>query len=393
MKTLGVYVQVPFCASKCSFCNFSSKVAPSSAFDSYCGALLNEVKSLPGIYAREGIEPTLCDLKVDTVYLGGGTPSLLGSQRLQQLVHGLRRLLHFASPTEFTLEATPGSVDGPFCTAALKMGINRLSIGAQSFNDRELRSTGRLHSAAETRALVQSARQAGFRNVSLDLIAGLPYQTQASWLESVGEALKLKPDHISIYLFEIDEKSRLGNEVMRHGSNLHAEAVPDEDFMAAAYEKAQELLAGAGYDQYEISNFSLPGCESRHNQRYWRLDPYVGIGAGAHSFDGVHRWANATSVETYQEKIDRGNSPIVENRALSGGEQMEEFFFLGLRQKVGVDLQWARQQWGDVEVGRWEPKLSALAREGWINRRADRISLPASAFLVSNEIFQEFLLE
>lgn len=393
MDTLGVYVQVPFCASKCSFCNFSSKVAPSSVYDAYCSALLTEVGMLPQVYAREEITPTLCDLMVDTVYFGGGTPSLLGAQRLHRIVHAMRARFQFSDSPEFTLEATPGSVDRAFCDSALEFGINRLSIGAQSFNNRELRSTGRLHSAEDTRVMVHTARQAGFKNISLDLIAGLPYQTNHSWLASVDDALRLEPGHISIYLFEVDEKSRLGNEVLRHGRHLHAEAVPGDDFMAAAYEQARELLACHGYVQYEISNFALPGRNSRHNQKYWRMDPYVGLGAGAHSFDGARRWANITAVETYQENVLRGDSPIAENRALSAREQLEEFFFLGLRQKDGVNLQTARRQWGDLEVGRWEPKLSALARQGWIDRRDDRICLPASAYLISNEIFQEFIME
>jgi putative oxygen-independent coproporphyrinogen III oxidase len=391
MDSLGVYVQVPFCASKCSFCNFSSKVAPERAFDAYCGALLKEIETLPQAYASGGIAPTLCGLKVDTIYVGGGTPSLLGPQRLQQIVRALRECFHIVDSPEFTLEATPGSVDGTFCQAALKLGINRLSIGAQSFNDRELASTGRLHSAQATCGMVQWARQAGFTNISLDLIAGLPYQTKTSWLASVREALELEPEHISIYLFEIDEKSRLGNEVLRHGSHLHAGSVPDDDFMAAAYETAMELLAGQGYAQYELSNFAVPGRESRHNQKYWRLQPYAGLGAGAHSFDGARRWANVTAAEAYQDKLARGESPITENRALTPAEQLEEFFFLGLRQKDGVDLQTARRHWGEIEVGKWEPKLSVLARDGWIGRRGDRIFLPASAYLISNEIFQEFI--
>src|SRR5690349_1091928 len=168
----------------------------------------------------------------------------------------------------------------------------------------------------------------------------------SSWLASIRRAVDLEPDHISVYLFEMDEKSRLGNEVLRHGSQMHAAAVPDEDFMAAAHEKAQEILAGHGYNQYEISNFPVHGFESPQNQKYRRLKPYAGLGAGAHSFDGARRWANVTAVDEYQEVILRGISPIMENKKLSAEEQLEEFFFLGLRQKNGVNLQTARDQWG-----------------------------------------------
>jgi oxygen-independent coproporphyrinogen-3 oxidase len=393
MDTLGIYVQIPFCASKCSFCNFNSKVAPQSVFDAYCDALEKEIASLPLDYAGKGILPAICDLAVDTLYFGGGTPSLLGAERLQRIVHTLRGRFKFIDSPEFTIEVTPGSVDDYLFSAAPGLGINRLSIGAQSFDDRELNAVGRLHTSAETRELVGMARRAGFKNISLDLIAGMPFQTESSWLVSVKAALDLRPEHISIYLFEVDQKSRLGVEVLNHGTRFHAATVPDDDFMAAAYETAQELLAGASYIQYEISNFAFPGYESRHNQKYWQLKPYVGLGAGAHSFDGVRRWANETAVETYQEKVTCAQSPIAEARVLSIDEQLEEFFFLGLRQRDGVDLQVARRHWGDSNFNRWEPRLSALARDGWIEMRADRVSLPVGAYLISNEIFQEFLLE
>src|SRR5579859_2889061 len=393
MDTLGIYVQIPFCASKCSFCNFSSKVAPQSVFDPYCDALEKEIASLPLNYAHTGIQPAICDLAVDTLYFGGGTPSLLGGQRLQKIVTALRDRFKFIGAPEFTIEVTPGSVDAQLFSIAPELGINRLSIGAQSFDDRELKAVGRLHSSVETRNLVHMARREGFINISLDLIAGMPFQTESSWLASVGAALDLRPEHVSIYLFEVDQKSRLGSEVLNHGTNFHAEAVPDDDFMAAAYEMAQKLLAGAGYIQYEISNFAQPSYESRHNQKYWQLKPYIGLGAGAHSFDGGQRWENETAVEGYQKRVNCAQSPIAEARVLSIDEQLEEFFFLGLRQKDGVDLKVARRQWGESKLSQWEPRLSALARDGWIERSVDRVALPVGAYLISNEIFQEFLSE
>ncbi|MGD0695454.1 MAG: radical SAM family heme chaperone HemW [Terriglobia bacterium] len=391
MDNLGLYIQVPFCASKCTFCNFSSKVVPASAFDAYCEALGIEVANLPSIYERAGILTTICELSADSVYFGGGTPSLLGVERLRMLVDALRARFHFSHSPEFTLEVTPGSADERFLAAAREMGINRLSVGAQTFEDRELRAVGRLHTSRDTRELVRSARRAGFTNISLDLIAGLPYQTESSWRASLGAALDLEPEHISVYLFEIDEKSRLGAEIMQEGGRYHSATVPDDDFMADAYELARRMLLDAGYVQYEISNFALPGWESRHNQKYWRLEPYVGLGAGAHSFDGARRWANKTAVEIYQNQIARAESPIAEIREISPREQLEEFFFLGLRQKDGVHLAQAQRRWGDREVGRWESKLAALELDGWIERRSERITLRESAYLVSNEVFQEFV--
>ena len=379
METLGIYVQVPFCSSKCSFCNFSSKVAPQNVFDAYCDALEKEIASLSLYYEGKGILPAICDRPVDTIYFGGGTPSLLGAERLRRIVHALRTRFKFTDSPEFTIEVTPGSMDDYLLSVAPELGINRLSIGAQSFNDRELNAVGRLHTSAETREIVIGARLAGFKNIGLDLIAGMPFQTESSWLASVKAALDLRPEHISIYLFEVDQKSRLGAEVLKHGTRFHAGTVPDDDFMAGAYETAQELLAGAGYIHYEISNFALPHFESRHNQKYWQLKPYIGLGAGAHSFDGARRWENETVVETYQEKVTCVQSPIAEARVLSTDEQLEEFFFLGLRQRDGVDLQVARRQWGASKLDQWEPRLSALARDGWIERRVDRVALPAGA--------------
>jgi len=391
MNDLGLYVQIPFCASKCSFCNFSSKVAHPDVFDAYVEALLRETATSASSYAGKGILPGICKLSVDSIYLGGGTPSLLGAERLQRLACALRERFQIINSPEFTIEVTPGSADEHLLADLQKLGINRLSIGAQSFDDRELRSVGRLHSSEETRELVRSARTAGISSISLDLIAGLPYQTCASWSASVRAAIDLMPEHISVYLFEVDDKSRLGEEVLMDGARYHAPAVPDDDFMADAYEIAREMLAAAGYLQYEISNFALSGFESAQNKKYWQLRPYVGLGAGAHSFDGVRRWANEVSVVRYQELIARGESPIVEMRELSSQEQIEEFFFLGLRQKTGVNLNQARDHWGHNEVSRWESKLAALAGAGRIEMRADQIVLPDNAYLVSNEIFQEFI--
>ncbi len=391
METLGVYLQVPFCASKCSFCNFSSKVVPAVVLDTYSSALELEMSFLPELYRASGIEAAVLALPVDTVYLGGGTPSLLDAGRLQRIVTALRASFELCKVMEFTLEVTPGSADDDLLRDLRRLGVNRLSVGAQSFDDRELCAVGRLHSAATTHDLVGRARRLGFGNISLDLIAGLPYQTESSWRKSLQEAQRLRPEHLSVYLFEVDEKSRLGSEVLRHGKRYGAGSVPDDDFVADAYQTAGAALSEIGYLQYEISNWALPGFESRHNQRYWQLKPYIGLGAGAHSFDGRCRWANQTAPEAYQDKLKTGATPVAELRALSSKEQLEEFFFLGLRQTGGVDLTRARQRWGEDEIARWEPKISVLAAEGWLEARNGRLCLSRRAYLVSNEVFQEFL--
>lgn len=391
METLGLYIQVPFCASKCSFCNFSSRVGRADAYDAYCQAVVQEIDSLPAIYARAGLAPELFERTVDSVYIGGGTPSLLGVDRLNQIIAGLHRRFQFGSKVEFTLEVTPGSADEDFLKHVLALGINRLSIGAQSFDDKELRSVGRLHSADDTRALIRTARGDGFQNISLDLIAGLPHETPTSWISSLQSAVAQGPEHISIYLFEIDEKSRLGGEVLRHGARYHAGTIPDEDFMADAYELAREQLRQAGYRQYEISNFAMPGRESTHNRKYWQLKPYLGFGAGAHSFYGRFRWENATAVEEYESLLALRESPICEQRQLAAEAQLEEFFFLGLRQLDGIHLAEARRRWGSGPIERWNQKIRSLQSDGWLENQNGRLRLAEKALLVSNEIFQEFI--
>lgn len=400
MTTLGVYVQIPICSSKCTFCNFSSKVAPAQMLQDYLGSLEREINLLPLLrssrYANRGtavgkVPAGFLALPVDSVYFGGGTPTLAGRDALNRIFAALRRQLFFADTLEITLEMTPGSADDALLTACRKLGVNRLSVGAQSFDDRELRSVGRLHSGIETVEQVRRARAAGFDNISLDLIAGLPYQHEASWLRNLRQTLDLAPEHISVYLFEIDDKSRLGSEVLRHGERFHAPAVPDEDFMADAYERAQELLSGAGYTQYEISNFARPGFASLHNRKYWRLDPYLGIGAGAHSFDGRSRWANVTAEDDYAARLADGDLPIEAWRPIETSEQIEEFFFLGLRQREGIDLRRALSLWGTSALEPWQSRLEALARKGLLVVEDRHVRLMPHAYLISNEVFQEFV--
>ncbi len=391
MHSLGIYVQVPFCASKCSFCNFSSRVGPSSLFGRYSGAVEQEIDRLPVLYEARGLGERVFTLPVDTVYFGGGTPPMLGVERLEQIVGALDGRFEIPGAVEFTVEVTPGSADRQFLSSALGMGVNRLSIGAQTFQDQELRAVGRLHSALDTRELVQTARGAGFTNLSIDLVAGLPHQTPESWRGNLEAALRLAPQHISLYLFEIDEKSRLGREVMQGGSRYHASTVPGEEFMADAYESGREALGRDGYVQYEISNFARPGYESRHNLKYWRLAPYLGLGAGAHSFDGSSRWSNLESAESYTEELANDRTPIADVRRLSPEEQVEEFFFLGLRQAEGVSLESARKQWGEDLLNRWRGRIETLARDGLLTARGDNFRLAETAYLVSNEVFQEFV--
>ncbi|MGH9450005.1 MAG: radical SAM family heme chaperone HemW [Terriglobia bacterium] len=391
METLGLYVQIPFCASKCSFCNFSSQVAPTNVFEDYVRSIEREAALFPARASHEGLRANLARLPVNTVYFGGGTPTLLGAERLGRIFGALCRHYDLTRVVETTLEMTPGSASAELLERLSRLRVSRLSVGAQSFDDRELRSTGRLHSAADTVAQVSAARAAGFHNINLDLLAGLPHQTLASWQRSLDALARLEPEHVSVYLFEADEKSRLGREILRHGDHNGAKFVPDEDFMARAYEAACEFLENEGYKHYEISNFAQPGFESIHNRRYWQRQPYLGLGAGAHSFDGAQRWANETAPADYQAKLAKDDLPIVEKHSVDSQAEMEEYFFLGLRERRGVSLDYARRRWPAPPLNGWMTAARRLERDGLLQERGGRLRLTKRAYLLSNEVFQEFL--
>ncbi len=256
-------------------------------------------------------------------------------------------------------------------TAWRAAGINRISLGAQSFHDVELVAAGRMHRRADIFRAVNVLRAAGFANVSLDLIAGLPHQTAASWSDSLDELLRIRPEHISIYLLEIDEGSRLGRESLAGGLRYGAAAIPDDDAMATFYEQACAELAVAGYEHYEISNWALPGLRSRHNLKYWRREPYLGFGAGAHSFDGRWRWANAHDPAAYVAAIEQGHLPTEQREEVTREQALEEEMFLGLRQLEGIDL--ARIE-NDYDAN-LSPRIDELRAQGLIERDGTRVRL------------------
>ncbi|MDE3180133.1 MAG: radical SAM family heme chaperone HemW [Acidobacteriota bacterium] len=391
MKPGGLYIQVPFCASKCSFCNFSSQVAPTDVYDGYVESLEREM-ILRGKWG--GCKDSGAGLGLqtfDTVYVGGGTPTLLGIERLARVFRAIRVSFNLKDANEVTVEIAPGSTPGRMLDHLLALGVSRLSFGAQSFEDIELRTTGRLHTAGDTLAALRCARAGGFRNLSLDLIAGLPYQTTESWRRSLRTAASLEPEHISIYLFEADEKSRLGRQLLSGKGGGHAAFVPDEEFMAQAYEEACGFLPKEGYEHYEISNFARPGFESAHNLKYWRRDPYLGLGAGAHSFDGRVRWANDADPASYCARLNRGELPVADSRPLDVAAEMEEYFFLGLREIKGVSLEHARRMWRTPPLDVWKESARRLQEEGFLREQGGRLMLTERAYLVSNEVFEQFL--
>jgi len=388
MKTLGIYVQVPFCQTKCTYCNFHTGVVDGSRFAPYAEAVCREIREHRAFYTHAGValSESVDHGVVDTVYVGGGTPSLLDPAHLQNILDAIRTTFA-ADFTEVTLEADPETIEREKAEAWVRAGINRVSFGLQSFSDKELVAAGRMHRRADIYRAVPILRQAGIRNSSFDLIAGLPHQTKESWRQSLDELGMLAPEHVSVYLLEIDEGSRLGKELLQGGGKYSAGAVPSEDEMADYYEKAQEILRAAGYHHYEISNWAKPGFESRHNLKYWRREPYLGFGAGAHSFSGTERWANAHDAADYVAAVQGGRLPVEQQERLTAESALEEELFLGLRQLDGIDVGRIERDYGVTLTGRFDP----LALAGLVERDGPVVRLAPEKLSVSNEVFVELM--
>ncbi|HEY6466852.1 MAG TPA: radical SAM family heme chaperone HemW [Candidatus Acidoferrales bacterium] len=380
---LGIYIQVPFCQTKCTYCNFHTGVVASNRYQPYADAVCREIRESKSGDART----------VDTVYIGGGTPSLLDSAALLRMLDALRENYR-AENLEITLEADPETIDAQKSATWLAAGFDRISMGVQSFHDNELRASGRMHRRDDIFSATEKLRSAGFDNISMDLIAGLPHQTRESWEASVDELLALRPAHVSIYLLEIDEGSRLGRESLAGGARYGAAAIPSDDTQAEFYESACARLEAAGYEHYEISNWALPGRRSRHNLKYWRREPYLGFGAGAHSFDGTTRWANIHDSMRYVDLVGKGISTREQIEAVTPAQALDEEIFLGLRQLEGIDLaEVAARSNGEfsARAKSLSEAIQRLREQGLIETDGTRVRLAPDRLAVSNEVFVELL--
>ena len=382
---LGAYIQIPFCQTKCTYCNFHTGVVPARRFAPYVEAVCREIRSHSSLRGASGVSLP-AGLIVDSIYIGGGTPSLLEPRLLGEILQTIRNSF-FCALDEVTLEADPETIEAEKAADWAASGINRISFGVQSFIDDELKSAGRRHRAADVYQGVAMLRNLGFANISFDLIAGLPKQTEESWGRSLAELIALSPEHVSTYIMEIDEGSRLGLEVLEGGSRYSARELPNEELMADFYALAQRELRSAGYQQYEISNWAKPGFPSRHNLKYWRREPYLGFGAGAHSFSGTERWANVHDAAAYVASVSAGQSAVESIDTVTRELAFEEELFLGLRQLAGIDLRRIKRQYG-VDL---EEKLLHLASRGMVEREGNMLRLPADKLSVSNEIIVELL--
>ncbi len=386
---LGIYIQVPFCQTKCTYCNFHTGVFSKSLYAPYVNAICHELTDHAALYQGVGLEwpgQNGSSAMVDTVYIGGGTPSLLHPGALVRILETVRQSFACALE-EATLEADPETVTRAKAAAWRAAGFNRISLGVQSFHDVELSTAGRRHRRSDIFNAVHLLQEAGFANLSFDLIAGLPHQTASSSEASLVELLRLRPEHVSIYLLEIDKGSRLGRAALAGEHRYSADALPDEDAMAAFYERACEQLAQAGYDHYEISNWALPGFRSRHNLKYWRRESYLGFGAGAHSFNGRERWANAHDPAAYVTGIEKNVLPIEQREALSAQQALEEELFLGLRQLEGIDLTSLEKRYN----ARLGERVERLRASGLVEFDGARLRLAPARLTVANEVFVELL--
>jgi oxygen-independent coproporphyrinogen-3 oxidase len=388
--SLGIYIQVPFCQTKCTYCNFATGPAAKSLWRPYVDAVCREVREHAALYraanVASGIVPA--NSVVDTLYVGGGTPSLLDTDELARVVAAVRESFPSdAAMAEATLEADPETVTAAKAAAWRAMGFNRLSMGVQSFHDAELKAAGRMHRRTDIYAATDHLRATGFGNISFDLIAGLPHQTAESWETSLEELLDLGPEHVSIYLLEIDEGSRLGRAALAGLDEYGAAALPSDELMAALYERACERLAPYGYVHYEISNWARGARQSRHNLKYWRREPYLGFGAGAHSFDGRVRWANAHDPAAYTAAIREGRLPVEQREELTPQQALDEELFLGLRLLEGVDLAGIEQRYGVALALRVAPLVAA----GLVEQQGTRVRLATAKLAVSNEVFVELM--
>ena len=371
---LGLYLHIPFCASICNYCNFNRGLFDADLKAQYVRALAAEIGG-----AGDGTA-------ADTVYFGGGTPSLLEPEEIGDLVAACRAAFAVTADAEITLETNPETVTTERLERFRGAGVNRISFGVQSFRDDELQRLGRRHSADRARGAVREARRAGFDNVSLDLMMWLPQQSRGDWRESVEGLVDVSPDHASLYLLELYPNAPLREDMARSGWSL----APDDD-AAEMYVWSMARLEEAGYGQYEISNVARPGRMSRHNLKYWEDGEWLGFGCGAHSTRGAVRWKNVASTVEYVQRIGSGATVVSERRPLEGAERLEEALFTGLRLSAGVDIARAGRIYGVDVWARYGERLQPFVDAGLLRRDGSRLRLTRDGMLIANEIMAVFV--
>ena len=377
-----LYIHIPYCRQKCPYCAFFSQELSGSDLSRYAELLQQEM-----FLAAENTAPRH---KLDSIYFGGGTPSLLDPQQIADLIYQAENLFGLAAEAEITLEANPGTIDFQRLSGFRQAGITRLSLGIQSFDDRMLMALGRIHSAQQAREAFSAARRAGFENIGIDLIHALPGQTSAMWLTELRQALQLAPEHLSIYGLTIEEDTPFA---ARYDSD--SPQLPDEDLAAEMFETADDILEAHGYEHYEIANYARAGFRSQHNSGYWKRNGYLGLGAGAHSFlrDNGYgtRFSNAADLNEYRTALNSGALPRRDILQLSRPDAMAEYLFLGLRMSEGVLFSTFVQEFADALTDVFGQEITTLLEQGLLTEDTCGIRLTRRGLLLSNQVFQQFL--
>jgi oxygen-independent coproporphyrinogen-3 oxidase len=387
---LGLYIHIPFCSAICNYCNFNRGLFDEALKNRYVDAVVAEIHRVGADRHGGAARPTppqrSAPAPADTIYFGGGTPSLLEPAEVARIIAACQESFDIALDREVTLEANPESVSEARLAAYREAGVNRLSYGVQSFRDDELRRLSRLHSADRARAAYAEARAAGFDNISLDLMMWLPAQSVDAWLGSVDAAAQLAPEHLSLYLLEVYPNAPLKDEMAR----ARWSQAPDDD-AAAMYLTAMERLEAAGYEQYEISNVARPGHRSRHNVKYWMDGEWLGFGCGAHSTRGGVRWKNVSATGDYVARIETGQDTATEVRRLSADERLGDALFTGLRMTDGVNLDAVRARYGVDVWERYGGSLEPFVQEGCLRREGSRLFLTRRGMLLAHEVMAVFV--
>jgi oxygen-independent coproporphyrinogen-3 oxidase len=383
----GLYIHIPFCAAICNYCNFNRGLFDADLKTRYVAALIAEIDRAGQAGRAGGAEGAEAPgPAADTIYFGGGTPSLLAAEDVRSIIRACRQAFDVAPDAEVTLEANPETVTTHTLRSFRDAGVNRLSFGVQSFRDDELRRLTRLHGADRARAAYREARVAGFDNVSLDLMMWLPGQRVSEWLESVDEAIALGPEHLSLYMLEVYPNSPLRDDMARAAWSQ----APDED-VAVMYTTSMERLEGAGYRQYEISNVARPGRLSRHNLKYWTDGEWFGFGCGAHSTVAGVRWKNVSATDEYVGRIAAGRPPAGESRRMTAEERLGDALFTALRLSAGADIAAINERYGVDAWARFGPELDRYIQGGLLEVTENRWRLTREGILLAHEVMAVFV--
>lgn len=387
-KEFGLYIHIPFCRQKCFYCDFPSFAGREKKIDRYLQALEQEFALLrQRVHSKDNVKDTERKFAPRTIYIGGGTPTALNAHQLEKLLEIVQKYVTVAKAEEFTVEMNPGTVDREKLLLLQQAGINRLSVGVQSFDDHCLQKIGRIHTAQEAADTIELAHNLGFGNISLDLIYGLPQQDREILTQSVERALTLPVQHISIYGLQLEEGTAFQR--MADMGKLH---LPTDELVEAMYDYIVEKLPEAGYQRYEISNYALPGYESKHNLSYWQDVDYLGLGSGAHSYWQGTRYENPRGIDDYISALEAGRLPATLEEQVDRQAHMEEYCFLGLRTAAGIDKNLFQQKFGVDLLTVYGRTIEKLVAQDLLQHTARGIALTPLGMKYGNQVFAEFLL-